>query len=133
MKLLQIAENTNINTTQGLMILLVIVFVISIAFSFFNIDVVQTTDKMKKSGDFIENVIPGYDTQKYLSKRILFLGFIGALFNVLIMIIPFIISLYFPITNINIFGIIGGTYLILLTVLIQAYEQVLTIAKKYNY
>ena len=133
LKLLQIAENTNINTTQGLMILLVIVFVISIAFSFFNIDVVQTTDKMKKSGDFIENVIPGYDTQKYLSKRILFLGFIGALFNVLIMIIPFIISLYFPITNINIFGIIGGTYLILLTVLIQAYEQVLTIAKKYNY
>lgn len=133
LKILNVAEKTNINTTQGLMILLVIIFIISIAFSFFNIDVVQTTDKMKKSGDFIENVIPGNNTQKYLSKRILILGFIGALFNVLITVIPFMISRYFPITNINIFGIVGGTYLILLTVLIQSYEQVLTIRNKYNY
>lgn len=63
---LSIQEWFSIRALPGIVVYAVLLFSLSIAFAFFNMDVVEQAKKMRASGDFIPEIRPGKATANYL-------------------------------------------------------------------
>jgi len=82
----------------------VLIFFFSYFYSIITFDVHDVSDNIKRYGGFIPGIRPGAPTEKYLSRILSKMTFMGALFLVIIAVIPYILS---GVLGINIW--IGGT------------------------
>jgi len=70
----------------------VLIFFFSYFYSIITFDVHDVSDNIKRYGGFIPGIRPGAPTEKYLTKILSKMTFMGALFLVVIAIIPYILS-----------------------------------------
>jgi len=82
----------------------VLIFFFSYFYSIITFDVHDVSDNIKRYGGFIPGIRPGAPTERYLSRILNKMTFMGALFLVIIAVIPYILS---GLLGINIW--IGGT------------------------
>jgi len=113
--------------------------VLIIAFSFFYTFVTykpnETSDNLKKSGGFIPGLRPGKSTEKFITKVLLRLAFLGSLFLAVIALLPSLIRLTEQGRNLMVLTGIGGTsLLIVIGVVLDTIRQMksLTVTNSYD-
>ncbi|MCR4651536.1 MAG: preprotein translocase subunit SecY [Lachnospiraceae bacterium] len=74
----RINENLNMNTLPGIIVFLVIVYLLTIIFSFIFINPGDITEQMLKSGDSFLDIHAGKETQRFLRRRLLHVSLISA-------------------------------------------------------
>jgi preprotein translocase subunit SecY len=82
---------------------------------------VQQADTIRKQGGFIPGVRPGPQTERYLGKVVSRLTFPGAIFIVIIALIPALMLALFKIQN---FPFAGTTVLIAVGVALETMKQI---------
>jgi preprotein translocase subunit SecY len=82
----------------------ILIFFFAYFYSIISFDVHDVSDNIKRYGGFIPGIRPGAPTEKYLSRILGKMTFMGALFLVIIAVIPYILS---AVLSVNIW--IGGT------------------------
>jgi preprotein translocase subunit SecY len=82
----------------------VLIFFFSYFYSIITFDVHDVSDNIKRYGGFIPGIRPGAPTERYLTRILNKMTFMGAMFLVIIAVIPYLLS---GILGINIW--IGGT------------------------
>ena len=85
-----------------LAVYMVMLFVLGLAFAFVNVSGEQISERMRKSGEYIYGVYPGQETSAYINRLVLRLGFIGALYMLVVLVNPDYLQL----------SMIPGTFLI---------------------
>lgn len=100
-------------------------FVLVFAFTYFYTSVVfkpeQVAENLQKQGGFVPGLRPGTETRQYLSKVVIRITFVGALFLSSIAVLPYVVQ---SITKINTL-VLGGTgILIMVSVVIETMRQV---------
>ncbi|WP_455453182.1 accessory Sec system protein translocase subunit SecY2 [Streptococcus salivarius] len=93
-----------------LVVYLVMLFVLGLAFAFVNVSGEQISGRMRKSGEYIYGVYPGQETSAYINHLVLRLGFIGALYMLIMAGAPMLIILVNP--DYLQLSMIPGTFLI---------------------
>lgn len=105
-------------------------FMLVVAFTYFYTGIVfnsnEIAENLQKQGGFIENVRPGAQTQKYLSRTVNRLTLFGAVALGLISILPFVFEYVFAQLGINAANLaIGGTgLLIVVSVGLETLRQI---------
>ncbi len=105
-------------------------FMLVVAFTYFYTGIVfnsnEIAENLQKQGGFIENVRPGAQTQKYLSRTVNRLTLFGAVALGLISILPFVFEYIFAQLGINAANLaIGGTgLLIVVSVGLETLRQI---------
>ncbi|KXT76159.1 accessory Sec system protein translocase subunit SecY2 [Streptococcus sp. DD12] len=116
----------------GVLIYILIIFLLGIAFSYVNLDIVNQTENLRKSGDFIDGIRPGKPTQAYLSRLVARLGFFSGLTLALVAGIPLLVGLgnaeHLLIANVS------GIYIMMTGMLITIMDQMATsrLMKRYR-
>ncbi len=65
---------TDLTNWKGGLYYVIILFMMTILFTFFNFDIEEFSDNLQKSGDYLIDIRPGLDTKKYLKNILLSLG-----------------------------------------------------------
>lgn len=105
-------------------------FVLVVLFTYFYTGIVfnsnEISENLQKQGGFIENIRPGIQTEKYLSRTVNRLTLFGSLALGIIAIMPFIFEYIFAQFGINAANLaIGGTgLLIVVSVALEALRQI---------
>ena len=105
-------------------------FILVVAFTYFYTGIVfnsnEIAENLQKQGGFIENVRPGQQTEKYLTRTVNRLTLFGALALGLISILPFVFEYIFAQLGINAANLaIGGTgLLIVVSVALETLRQI---------
>lgn len=105
-------------------------FLLVVAFTYFYTGIVfnsnEIAENLQKQGGFIENVRPGIQTEKYLSRVVTRLTLFGSLALGLISVLPFIFEFVFAQMGINAANLaIGGTgLLIVVSVALETLRQI---------
>ncbi len=71
-------DNLNLTRPLGIIIYLIVVYLITIGFSFLMLSPKDTMEQFLKSGDSILNIHAGKDTRRYLRRNILHISFFSA-------------------------------------------------------
>lgn len=128
----KVGENLSLSNFTGVILLSLLIFIISIGFAFFNIDTANLSKRMEENGDYFNKINPGRDSYQFLNSKVLFFGIFGALFNVIITVIPLILGNLIGVHQITVFGILGGTILIILSIFTQIFQQITVLYRKYK-
>lgn len=130
--ILWLIDNLLIGKKFGTIVYLILLFVLSLGFTFLNIDVENIFSYLKKTGDYIEKVRPGLETEKHMLTRVYALAFIGSTFVVAFAAVPIIIFNDFNITFKTLS--LPGIVMIITTLTLQNIEElkILKITKKYS-
>lgn len=121
----------SINNIYGVLIYGAIIILLGYGFSFVNIRVYDIAKELKKSGDYIYNLIPGYETEIFLNSELMRLIFISNLFMLVVGLIPLIVGLYVPgFANISFYF---GSIIIIITMMDNIIQQVVALATKDKY
>ncbi|MGM9944293.1 MAG: preprotein translocase subunit SecY [Lysinibacillus sp.] len=94
----------------GLIIYVALIIAFTYFYAFIQVNPENVADNLKKQGAYIPGIRPGNDTQTYLTKVLYRLTFVGALFLVVISVIPI---LFINFMNLPASVQIGGTSLII--------------------
>jgi preprotein translocase subunit SecY len=104
---------------------ILVYFVLIFAFTFFYVFIVfdphQQADQLRKGGGFIPGIRPGPPTERYFSKLITRITFVGGLFLASVAIVP---SILMHIWNIQRFPFYGTTLLIAVGVALDTMRQI---------
>lgn len=111
----------NFQSLYGMALLAVLLVAITYLYSFIQYNPLQIAYQLKPNNGIIEDQPMGNATIYYLKKVLLRLDAFGAVYIVLITIIPMLINFYRPNWGLGSFALIGSNLLIILTV---ASEQV---------
>lgn len=79
-----LSANIGITQTPGALIYILLLYFLSIGFSYYNYDSFDIAQNMQKNGDYISGVLPGKPTRKYIQHIINLLAHFGALTVVLL-------------------------------------------------
>ncbi|WP_082603246.1 hypothetical protein [Secundilactobacillus odoratitofui] len=119
------------HTLSGILTYCVVVCLLGYGFGYMNFQPVETAKTLKESGDYIFDVAPGRDTERYLTSRLMRMIFVGNCFLVLVTAVPLIIGLYKPgYGNLSFF--FSGLF-ILITILDNIFDQVNALYLKGQY
>lgn len=94
----------------GMLIYVALIVAFTYFYAFIQVNPENVADNLKKQGAYIPGIRPGNDTQAYLTKVLYRLTFVGALFLVVISIMPI---LFINFMNLPASAQIGGTSLII--------------------
>ena len=83
-ELQNIAIQLNLNTTLGISVYCVSLFLLTIGFTFFMVDPEQLTEALRNSGDYFANIMPGRQTYRYLHRILLKLALVSGVMIVLL-------------------------------------------------
>lgn len=86
-------EYFSLSSIQGVVIYMILMLVLSVAFTFVNIDPTKISEAMRESGDFIPNYRPGKETQSYLSKICYLFGTFSGFFMAFLGGVPLLFAL----------------------------------------
>lgn len=107
---------------SGIFMYLLLVFALTVIFSFFNIDLRRLARQMRKEGDYIDQVRPGKPTYQFLSKKILFFGIFSGLMIDLIVGVPLVLALYKP--EYKSFAMLPGLYIMLTSIVLTIMDEI---------
>lgn len=106
----------------GVTVYTAMIFTLTYAFAFINIDIIQVTENLRNSGDYFEGVMPGRQTQKYLTKYVRRNALIGATVVSAITAVPFYFSVFNP--SFSVYTMIPGLILISFGIGRTIYQQI---------
>lgn len=107
---------------SGIALYLILVFALTVIFSFFNIDPRRLARQMRKEGDYIDQVRPGKPTYQFLSRKILFFGIFSGIMIDIIVGVPLILALYRP--EYKTFAMLPGLYIMLTSIVLTIMEEI---------
>ncbi|EOT45963.1 MULTISPECIES: accessory Sec system protein translocase subunit SecY2 [Enterococcus] len=84
------------NSIQGIIMYGVVLYLLGWGFSFINIRPNDIAKNLKESGDYILNVPPGDQTERYIREKLTRISFVGNAYLVFISLIPMFIGLRSP-------------------------------------
>lgn len=90
----RIYDAIQLNQLPGVFLLIVFLVLLTYGFAYVNIDYKEIAENLKKGGDYFDNVYPGKNTEHYLFDKITRMATLSALFNILIIGVPMLLSLY---------------------------------------
>lgn len=124
-------NNSSLYQPVGVTSYISILTILTMGFSFVNVDPEKISTDFLHSGDYIENREPGEETRKYLTTKIYHLGIVGALYLDLISGIP----LYIGTVNSDFtqYGLSAGTVIILVSLSSNVYDQIHALLIKNDY
>lgn len=127
-----VSNYLNFNNPIGIAVYCGIIILLGYAFSLMNFRPEDTAKTLKESGDYFFGVIPGEQTQKYLTKRLMMLSTFANIFFVIVIGSPLVIGMY--IDGIANFSFVFSNILILVTILDNILDQVkvLYLRTQYN-
>ncbi|PKC51895.1 pre protein translocase SecY [Rhizophagus irregularis] len=105
-----ISNTFNYTEPVGMLIYVALIVLFTYFYAFIQVNPENLADNLKKQGAYIPGIRPGNDTQSYLTKVLYRLTFIGALFLVVISILPI---LFINFMNLPAAAQIGGTSVII--------------------
>ncbi|MFP7200596.1 preprotein translocase subunit SecY [Lysinibacillus halotolerans] len=94
----------------GMIIYIALIFAFTYFYAFIQVNPENLADNLKKQGAYIPGIRPGNDTQSYLTKVLYRLTFVGAIFLVVISVMPI---LFINFMNLPASAQIGGTSVII--------------------
>ncbi|RUL54777.1 MULTISPECIES: preprotein translocase subunit SecY [Lysinibacillus] len=94
----------------GMIIYVALIVAFTYFYAFIQVNPENLTDNLKKQGAYIPGIRPGNDTQQYLTKVLYRLTFVGAIFLVVISVLPI---LFINFMNLPATAQIGGTSVII--------------------
>ena len=86
-------EALSMGSPAWFILYLLTIFILALAFAFINISGDQITERMQKSGEYIENVYPGGATRRYINGLVTYFALVGAFYLILISGLPMIVVL----------------------------------------
>ncbi|KRN18836.1 secY protein [Pediococcus claussenii] len=127
-----VSNYLNFNNPIGIAIYCGIIVLLGYAFSLMNFRPEDTAKTLKESGDYFFGVVPGKQTQSYLTKRLMVLSTFANIFFVVVIGAPLVIGMY--IDGIANFSFVFSNILILVTILDNILDQakVLYLRTQYN-
>ena len=114
-----------INNWRGILVYMFILFVLSILFAFFNVDIAKMTETMQKSGDYIINVRPGKATERYLNNSVWSIGILSGLYISLIAGLPLLLTQY--VSDMRELAILPGVIMMISGMMVNILQEVRTI------
>ncbi len=118
-----VMEQMRLTKPIGIAVYLLLLFILSMGFSFLNYNLSDLVESLQKNGDYLLDIKPGRMTYQFLSKRLFKYSLIGSVLLILISGLPLLISLENP--DLLNFTMLPGSLLILVSILlnlIQEYE-----------
>lgn len=109
------------STPIGFVIYILLIYFFAYVYTFIQIKPEEMAKNLNEAGGFIPGIRPGKDTEKYISKVLSRLTFVGGLFIAVIAAIPIIFSLISGFESAA--GIAGTSLLIVVGVLVETYKQ----------
>ncbi|RTQ96515.1 preprotein translocase subunit SecY [Lysinibacillus telephonicus] len=94
----------------GMIIYIALIILFTFFYAFIQVNPENLADNLKKQGAYIPGIRPGNDTQSYLTKVLYRLTFVGAIFLVVISVLPI---LFINFMNLPASAQIGGTSVII--------------------
>ncbi|KAA9242218.1 MULTISPECIES: accessory Sec system protein translocase subunit SecY2 [Aerococcus] len=87
-----------LNMTQplGAFLYVLLIIVLSLGFAFVNVDPEDLSEKLQKTGDYIDGINPGKPTEKFLREKILNMAIIGAVYMTAVVGFPMSLGVLFP-------------------------------------
>ncbi|PCS00635.1 preprotein translocase subunit SecY [Lactococcus fujiensis] len=119
------------NTWTGMLFYALLIVLFTFFYSFVQVNPEKMSENLQKQGSYIPSVRPGKGTEKYISRLLMRLATVGALFLGLISIIPIAAQNIWGLPKIVALG--GTSLLILIQVAIQAVKQLEGYLYKKNY
>jgi len=115
--------NNYLNYTQpvGFVIYILLIYFFSYVYTFIQIKPEELAKNLNEAGGFIPGIRPGKDTEKYITKVLSRLTFVGGLFIAIIAAIPIIFGLISGLESAA--AIAGTSLLIVVGVALETYKQ----------
>lgn len=119
----------------GMAIYIILIVFFSFFYSFMQIDPEKIADNLEKQGAYIPGYRPGEDTKHQLSKMLFRITEIGALYLVILAMVPIIVAKVFQFSSTEASSItVGGTSLIIIVgVAIETLRQIETASETKDY
>lgn len=127
----QISQNMNLQTKQGIICYLAILFMISMFFTFVFINPGDLAEQFLKSGDSIVNVHAGKDTKRYLIKSLIHIGLASSVMMCILIGIPMLLRLKGAMDNE--LTMLPSSVMILTGVWCTIYQELVAIKKLDSY
>lgn len=105
----------------GFIIYILLIYFFSYVYTFIQIKPEELAKNLNEAGGFIPGIRPGADTEKYITKVLSRLTFVGGLFIAIIAAIPIIFSLISGLESAS--AIAGTSLLIVVGVALETYKQ----------
>ena len=129
----------SLDSISGLIIYFFLIIIFTFFYSYVQFNPNKISEDFKKSGRFIPGVKVGEDTEKYISKILYRVNWIGGPFLAFIASLPYIVSIITRyasngMVNIPSYASLGGTgIVIMVTGTIELWESIKSTAKTTNY
>ncbi|AXR42749.1 preprotein translocase subunit SecY [Pediococcus pentosaceus] len=115
----------------GVLIYCAIIVFLGYAFSFMNLQTERLAKNLKKSGDYVFNIVPGVETKSYLNRRLFRLSTVANIFFLIVVGTPLIVGLY--VSEITNFAFVFANILILVTIIDTTMDQCNTMYLRIQY
>ncbi|MHC3376526.1 preprotein translocase subunit SecY [Ligilactobacillus equi] len=125
---------TNIFSTTtgaGMTLYTVLIVLFTFFYAFVQVNPEKMSENLQKQGSYIPSVWPGLETQRYVSRLLMRLSTVGALFLGLVSLIPLIASAYFGLDES--IGLGGTSLLIVIGVTLESMRQLEGMTMKQEY
>ena len=109
------------NTWTGMLVYALLIALFTFFYAFVQVNPEKMAENLQKQGSYIPSVRPGKGTEKYISRLLIRLSTVGALFLGLISIIPIVATNLFDLPKMVALG--GTSLLILISTAIQGAKQ----------
>ncbi|KRM71828.1 preprotein translocase subunit SecY [Lacticaseibacillus brantae] len=116
---------------QGIIMYAIVVILLGFAFGYLNIQPANVAKSMKESGNYFLNVMPGDDTERFLTGHFARLSFVGNLILALIGVGPLILGRY--VDGAANFSVLFSNLFILITLMDTIIQQVRALRTKDHY
>ncbi|NEW63225.1 accessory Sec system protein translocase subunit SecY2 [Granulicatella sp. zg-ZJ] len=128
----QLIDMFRLTNVSGVTIYSIVLFFLTIGFSFLNIDPEDIAKTLRNSGDYISGLRPGKETKEYLHQIILRLSFVNAITLTLFAGVPLYIGVFDK--SFSEILTLPGSVMLLVGLTLSIYDQlsVLTIKKNYH-
>lgn len=111
----------NYTKPVGFIIYILLIYFFSYVYTFIQIKPEELAKNLNEAGGFIPGIRPGADTEKYITKVLSRLTFVGGLFIAIIAAIPIVFSLISGLESAS--AIAGTSLLIVVGVALETYKQ----------
>ncbi|MBZ5979107.1 MAG: accessory Sec system protein translocase subunit SecY2 [Leuconostoc gelidum] len=126
-----ISDLTSLSTWYGICLYLIILIILGYGFAFVNVNPSEISEDLRKSGDYIVDILPGYDTREYVTHKLMDMASIGNLATMILLGVPLMLSLNWP--QLSSFSYLFGSLLILNTTIVTIIDQCRALVEKERY
>lgn len=134
-----INQYISLTSVSGIIVYFILIILFTFFYSYVQLNPNKISEDFKKSGRFIPGIKVGQDTEKYISKILYRVNWIGGPFLAVIASLPYIVSIVVKTASYNLIDIpsyasLGGTGIVIMVAgTIELWESIKSTAKTANY